>query len=341
MVVATISIDAMGGDDAPHITLRGISKARKYHPEVKFLIFGDKALLEERARTYKRLDKNIEIVHAPEVITGDMKPSVAVRQSKNTSMRMAIEAVKEGRAQAVVSAGNTGAYMALSKMILKTMDGIDRPAISAIMPSVKKDIVALDLGANIECSAENLVQFALMGTVFSKCVLGHPHPSVGLLNVGSEDLKGNTIVREAAKILAENPAVKNYHGFIEGTDIGRGTVDVVVTDGFTGNVTLKTIEGTALMIRKKLKYSLMGSLLSRLGSLFIAGSLKKFRQFMDPRRYNGAIFLGLNGVAVKSHGGTDSLGFSFAIGTAVDMVKNGVVPQIHQGLKDLQLTQNS
>src|SRR5258707_11102964 len=243
-------------------------------------------------------------------------------------MRLAIDAVADGRADGVVSAGNTGALMAIAKFALKTLPGIDRPAIATIVPTRRGESVMLDLGANIECDAENLVQFALMGDAFARTVLGLVQPTVGLLNVGSEDLKGNDAVRAAAAKLRSPGGPVKFHGFIEGNDIAAGTVDVVVTDGFTGNIAVKTAEGTARMFGEFMRAAFKHSVLARIGYLFAADALKKMRQRIDPRRYNGAMLLGLNGIAVKSHGGADALGFANAIGVPVDMKINGFVDQI-------------
>ncbi|MDC0344988.1 phosphate acyltransferase PlsX, partial [Alphaproteobacteria bacterium] len=246
MATFTISVDLMGGDDAPKTVVEGLVLCRKQYPHIHFLLYGT----EEIVAPYRHhFDDGMTFIPTTEVITADAKPSAAVRGSKNSSMRLAIEAVKEGKAQGVVSAGNTGAYMALSKMILKTIEGIDRPAIMAVMPTCKEDAIVLDLGANVECSVENLVQFAMMGDAYARYVLERPNPSVGLLNIGSEDLKGKVTVKEASRILSENGVLQNFYGFVEGDDVGRGTTDVVVTDGFTGNVMLKAIEGAASLIK--------------------------------------------------------------------------------------------
>jgi glycerol-3-phosphate acyltransferase PlsX len=254
-------------------------------------------------------------------------------------MRLAIDAVADGRADGIVSAGNTGALMAMAKIALKMLPGIDRPAIASFFPTQRGESVMLDLGANIDCDADNLVQFALMGDAFARSVLGLTQPTIGLLNVGSEDLKGHEFVRAAAtQLRAENSPVK-FHGFIEGNDIAAGTVDVIVTDGFTGNVALKTAEGTARLFSEFLRAAFKHSLLARIGYLFAADALKKMRERMDPRRYNGAMFLGLNGIAVKSHGGADALGFANAIGVAVDMKLNGFVDQIRDEIARLKAIQ--
>jgi glycerol-3-phosphate acyltransferase PlsX len=250
-------------------------------------------------------------------------------------MRLAIDAVADGRAAGVVSAGNTGALMAMAKFVLKMLPGIDRPAIASFFPTQRGESVMLDLGANIECDAENLVQFALMGDVFARTVLGLIEPTVGLLNVGEEDLKGNDAVRGASARLRLAVTPIRFYGFVEGDDIAAGTVDVVVTDGFTGNVAVKTAEGTAKLFAEFLEAAFSHSLSARIGYLFARGALRKLRMRCDPRRYNGAMLLGLNGIAVKSHGSTDAFGFANAIGVAVDMNVNGFLDKIRVELARL------
>ena len=238
-------------------------------------------------------------------------------------MRRAIDAVAKGEASGVVSAGNTGALMGMAKLVLKTLPGIDRPAITAFFPTLRGESVMLDLGANIDCDPNNLIEFALMGQLFSRTVLGLVEPTVGLLNVGSEDMKGHQELKDAHALLRSGTVPVNYHGFIEGDDIAAGTVDVIVTDGFTGNVALKSAEGTARLVTQFLRETFKSSIASRIGYLFARRAFTKFRARIDPRRYNGAMFLGLNGIVVKSHGGTDAIGFSNAIGVAYDLVTGG------------------
>jgi glycerol-3-phosphate acyltransferase PlsX len=335
----TIALDVMGGDQAPRMVLRGADKSLKRYPQANFLLFGDETKITPLLVKMPRLSARAQIEHTSEFITNDAKPSVALRTGRRSSMRMAIDAVADGRADGIVSAGNTGALMAMAKIALKMLPGIDRPAIASFFPTQRGESVMLDLGANIECDADNLVQFALMGDAFARSVLGLTQPTIGLLNVGSEDLKGHDAVRAAAmQLRAENSPVK-FHGFIEGNDIAAGTVDVIVTDGFTGNVALKTAEGTARLFSEFLRAAFKHSLLARIGYLFAADALKKMRERMDPRRYNGAMFLGLNGIAVKSHGGADALGFANAIGVAVDMRLNGFVDQIRDELARLKAIQ--
>ena len=337
----TIALDVMGGDQAPRMVLKGADRALKRYPHAHFLLFGDEGKITPLIGKMHRLARRSTIQHTSELVTNDAKPSVALRTGRRSSMRLAIDAVAEGKAQCVVSAGNTGALMAMAKFALKMLPGIDRPAIASFFPTLRGESVMLDLGANVECDADNLVQFALMGDAFARTVLGLTQPTVGLLNVGSEDLKGNDAVRAAAAKLRTGGMPVKFHGFIEGNDIAGGTVDVVVTDGFTGNIALKTAEGTARMFGEFLRAAFKHSLLARIGYLFAVDALKKMRERMDPRRYNGAMLLGLNGIVVKSHGGADALGFANAIGVAVDMQVNGFVDQIRDELAKLSALTSS
>ncbi|MCL2469643.1 MAG: phosphate acyltransferase PlsX [Alphaproteobacteria bacterium] len=316
-----IALDAMGGDDGPAMVIAGADRARQKHPHLSFLIFGDEALVRPVLAHYPKLAATSELCHAPDYVSSSMKPSLALRQGRSSSMRMAIDAVAQGRADSVVSAGNTGALMAMAKFVLKTMHGIDRPAIATAFPTQKgTKCVMLDLGANLECDSENLVQFALMGAIFCRAVLGTENPSIGLLNIGVEEMKGRDEIRMAASILRERPIPGNFVGYVEGTDLFTGRMDVVVTDGFSGNIALKTMEGTSRFMVSLLRGALQSSVWAKIGYLFSRGSLKTMRAFVDPRRYNGAMFLGLRGVCVKSHGGTDAEGFASAICVAHDLV---------------------
>ena len=331
----TIALDTMGGDHAPAVVLRGADIALMRYPAARFLLFGDEARVAPLLAKLPRLAKASTLHHTDEVVADDTKPSQALRAARRSSMRLAIEAVAEGRADGVVSAGNTGALMAIAKFVLKTLPGIDRPAIATFFPTRRGESVMLDLGANIECDAQNLVQFALMGDVFARTCLGLIQPTVGLLNVGSEDLKGNDAVRAAGAQLRGGMTPIRFHGFIEGDDIAAGTVDVVVTDGFTGNVALKSAEGIAKLFSESLRASFRHSVLARIGYLFARGALKKLAARLDPRRYNGAMFLGLGGIAVKSHGSTDAFGFANAIGVAIDLKVNGFLDKIRADLAQL------
>ena len=330
----SLAIDAMGGDAAPEAVLDGLELAAERHPQARFLLVGDEARVGGALARRKRAARACSLRHAPEVISGDLKPTAALRM-RGSSMRVAIDAVAAGEAAGVVSAGNTGALMALAKIVIKTMPEIDRPALAAIGPSARGDVVLLDLGANVQCDARNLVEFAIMGDAFARVALGLTMPSIGLLNVGSEELKGDDRVRAAAEILRDSHVGAQFRGFIEGHDIAAGTVDVVVTDGFTGNVALKTGEGALKLMRDLLRQVFTSSVPARLGYLLARPALDRLREWMDPRRYNGAILLGLNGVVVKSHGGTDALGFAHAVDVAMDMVTHGYNDRIRDGFDRL------
>lgn len=334
-----IALDAMGGDRAPDMVLKGASIASQRFPQVQYLVFGIESRIRPVLARLPRLAERTTVHHTDDVITGDTKPSAALRTGRRSSMRLAIDAVAEGQADSIVSAGNTGALMAMAKFALKMLPGIDRPAMASFFPTQRGESVLLDLGANIECDADNLVQFALMGDVFARTVLGLLAPTVGLLNVGSEDMKGHEEVRTAAARLRGAGLPIRFHGFIEGDDIAAGTVDVIVTDGFTGNVALKTAEGTARLFSEFLRAAFKHSLSARIGYSFAASALKKLRERLDPRRYNGAVFLGLQGIAVKSHGSADALGFANAIGVAVDMKVNGFLDKIRDGVAALAALQ--
>ncbi|HKX09606.1 MAG TPA: phosphate acyltransferase PlsX [Stellaceae bacterium] len=330
-----IALDAMGGDHAPEMVVRGAHIALKRFPNVHFLLFGDEAKIQPLLARHKKLSRRATIHHTDEAVSGEAKPSQALRSGRRSSMRLAIDAVAEGKAHCVVSAGNTGALMAMSKVVLRTVPGIDRPAMASYFPTRRGESVMLDLGANVECDADNLVQFALLGDVFARTVLGLVQPVVGLLNVGSEELKGHDAVREAAARLRDALSPISFHGFVEGDDIGAGTVDVIVTDGFTGNIALKTAEGTVKLVIEYLRAAFRHSLLGRIGYVFARGALNRMRGRLDPRKYNGAVFLGLQGIAVKSHGGADALSFANAISVAVDMKANGFLDKIREELTRL------
>ena len=322
-VPCVIALDAMGGDDAPNIVIDGAAIAHKKYPNVKFIFFGHEELISPMLNNHPSLKAVSSIRHTSDVINSEMKPSLALRQGRNSSMRLAINAVASREADCIVSAGNTGALMVLAKFVLKTLPGIDRPAIATLIPSQKGSTVVLDLGANIECDSENLVQFSLMGAIFCKTILGKDMPTIGLLNIGTEELKGHEEVRIAASILKERPLPGKLYGFIEGNDITSGTVDVVVTDGFSGNIALKSIEGTARLYSYFIKRTVASSLLAKIGFFLASFALADLRKKVDPKQYNGAMFLGLRGVCVKSHGSADAEGFSNAIGVALSLVVHG------------------
>ncbi len=327
-----IALDAMGGDNAPSIVLEGADKALTRYPHAKFLLFGDKNRISYHLDLLPNLKSNSTVIHTESFISADEKPSVALRKGTNSSMRLAINAVKEGQAAAVVSAGNTGALMAMSKLMLRTLPGIDRPAIASIFPNKIGRCILLDLGANVDCNSDNLVQFALMGDAFAKVVLGLKSPRVALLNVGAEETKGSEVVKLAAEDLRDGDYPINFCGYVEGDDIAEGAADVIVTDGFTGNVALKTAEGTAKMCVSYMKKSFKSSPLAMLGGLLAYRAIKKTFESIDPRMHNGAMFLGLNGISVKSHGGTDGLGFSNAISIAIQLAENNINKKISDEL---------
>jgi phosphate acyltransferase len=316
----TLAIDAMGGDHGPKATIAGAAMCLREKPDATFLIYGHKAQVEPVLARHPHLKEKSTFIHCEDVISGDEKPSTALRRGKNSSMTRAIYAVAEGKADAVVSSGNTGALMAIAKLALRTLPEIRRPAIASVFPTKQGETIMLDLGANTICDSDNLVQFAILGAVFAKLVKGLSEPTVGLLNVGTEEMKGHDQVRVASEILRDTDFPGRYYGYIEGNDIPKGTTDVVVTDGFTGNVALKVAEGTSDLISYFLKSALKSSPLAALGGLFAWGALKKARKRMDPRFYNGGMFLGLNGICVKSHGSSDAYGFSRALHVASELV---------------------
>ncbi len=326
-----LAIDAMGGDHAPEMVVAGLALAAERHPGVRFLLVGDEARLAPLLKRHKRAAATCTIRHAPDKITSDLKPTMALRL-RGASMRVAIDAVASGEAAGVVSAGNTGALLALGKIVVKTMPGIDRPAMAAIGPSARGDVVMLDLGANVTCDSRNLVEFAVMGDVFARTVLGLTAPTIGLMNVGSEELKGDDRLRAAAEVLRQSHLAPQFQGFVEGHDIASGTTDVIVTDGFTGNVALKTAEGALKLVGGLLRQVFSSSLSARIGYLLARPGLDRLREWLDPRRYNGAVMLGLNGVVVKSHGGTDASGFAHAVDVAMDMVVHRFNDRMREGL---------
>jgi len=328
-----IALDAMGGDNAPACVLRGAEMALIRHPGIRFLLFGNRYILEPLLAGIPLLKAASTIEHTEVVIAGDDKPSIAVRRGRDSSMWLSIDSVKEGKSCAIVSAGNTGALMAMSKLILRTLPGISRPAIAALFPTLRGECVMLDLGANVVSDAEDLYRFAIMGDAFARAVLGLSRPRIGLLNVGSEDLKGRDEVKAAAALLKASTADLNFHGFVEGNNIAEGTVDVVVTDGFTGNIALKTAEGAARLIRTYLKDAFASSPIARMGGLMAAGALGAVKDKLDDRKRNGAMFLGLNGIAVKSHGGADAYSFCNAISVAVELVAHNINTRITEEIK--------
>jgi glycerol-3-phosphate acyltransferase PlsX len=331
-----LALDGMGGDRAPDVVVNGADIARERYPDTTYLLFGDPAKLKPLVDKRKGLAPVVEIVPAADAVSADDKPSFALRRRRQSSMWLACQAAAEGRADTVVSAGNTGALLAISMFAMRMLDGAQRPALASVLPTARGETVMLDLGANLECDADNLAEFAVMGSVFAQVLLGIDAPKVGLLNVGSEELKGHEELRQAAAWLRRPGGPVNLHGFVEGNDIGSGVVDVVVTDGFTGNVALKSIEGTAKLYTGWVRDVFRTSTFAKIGGLFAAGAFRKMRKRVDPRRYNGGVFLGLDGVCVKSHGGTDDLGFAYAIGVARDMVRYEYKSKLVEGLATLR-----
>jgi phosphate acyltransferase len=332
----TIAVDAMGGDDAPGMVIEGIALARILFPDTKFLVFGDKAQLVPLIDKFPELKASSEVVHTDEVVSSQMKPSQALRKSRKSSMGLAIQAVKDEVADVAISAGNTGALMALSKFMLRTMPGIDRPALIAPMPTLRGESVMLDLGANVECDSNNLVQFAIMGAAYVRTVLGQSRPSVALLNVGTEDLKGKDSIKAAADMLKDSRHLPlNFVGFVEGNDIAAGEVDVVVTDGFTGNVALKTAEGTARLVTDLLGRAFRSSFMTKMGYMLSKQGLQSLKDHLDPNNHNGGVFLGLNGLVMKSHGGSNAHGFSSAVTSAIDMAQNDLIRLIGEDLHEI------
>jgi phosphate acyltransferase len=325
----TVAIDAMGGDHGPHVTIPAALDALKRHQDINIVLVGLAEAIEMELRANRAsVGPRLRIHHASEVVTMDESPQSALKNKKDSSMRVAINLVKSGEAHACVSAGNTGALMATARFVLKTLPGIDRPAIASTLPSQKGQTYMLDLGANADCTAEHLLQFAIMGAMLVSCVEHKERPSVGLLNIGSEDIKGNEVVKQAGELLRASHL--NFYGNIEGDDIYKGTTDLVVCDGFVGNVALKTSEGLAHMMSGFLTQEFKRSWLTKLTALIAMPVLRAFKRRLDPRRYNGASFLGLRGIVVKSHGGADSFAFLHAIDTAVEEARSGVLRRISE-----------
>lgn len=333
--MAVIALDAMGGDFGPEVVLPAAAHVAKKNSDIHIILVGDESKLRGCAKQKGiDLDRHFEIHHATQVVEMHEDPRQAVRKKKDSSMRVAINLVNEGKAQAMVSAGNTGALMATAKFVLKTLPGIDRPAICTTIPSHGGHTQMLDLGANVDSSAEQLFQFAVMGSVLAEAVDNTHKPKIGLLNIGSEDGKGNAQVKEANNLLLDGPF--NYIGYVEGDDIYSDNVDVVVCDGFVGNISLKTMEGVAKMIATMMREEFNRSILTKLTGLLAWPVLKRFKERVDPRRYNGASMLGLSGIVIKSHGGTDVLGFANAIEIALLEVEKSVPNLIRECMQPLQ-----
>ncbi len=330
----TVSLDAMGGDFGPDVVLGGADVALKRKPHLRFALFGDEAAIRPVLAKYPRLAAVSSVEHCDISISMDDKPSQALRRGRwKSGMWRAIEAVRNEEAQVCISAGNTGALMAMAKFCLRTMAEIERPAMAALWPTLKGESIVLDVGANVGADSAQLVDFALMGAAMARALYDLDRPTVGLLNIGVEEVKGNEMVREAGRILREHamPGLE-YHGFVEGDDIGRGSVDVVVTEGLSGNIALKTAEGTAKQIAGYLSQAMSRTLFARMGYLLAKSAFDHLREKMDPGKVNGAVFLGLNGVVIKSHGGADAEGFAAAIEMGYDMAANGVIDKIRADL---------
>ncbi len=324
-----IALDAMGGDVGPEVVIPGAAISLLRHPDTHYLLYGDEAKIRPVLAQHPRLKANSEIIHCDVAIAMDAKPSQALRKGRRvSSMWRAIEAVKTGEADVVISAGNTGALMAMAKFCLRTLPGISRPAIAALWPTTVSECIVLDVGANVGADASQLVEFAIMGTAMARGLFGLERPATGLLNIGEEEVKGLDEVKAAHAILRESDLPMDYLGFIEGDQIGQGVADVVVSEGFSGNIALKTAEGTAKQIGFYIKSAMTRTWLAKLGAFIAQGAFRALKDKMDPRNLNGGIFLGLNGIVVKSHGGTDAIGFASAIDVGYDMARSGVLGEI-------------
>ncbi len=333
-MAVTVAVDAMGGDHGPSVTVPAALAFLEAKPDARIILVGLEApLTTALAKARSPARDRITVVAASEVVAMDEPPADALRKKKDSSMRVAINLVKDGTAQACVSAGNTGALMAIARFVLKTLPGIDRPAIASQLPTRKGITTALDLGANVNCSAEQLMQFAVMGSALVKAVEGIERPTVGLLNIGEEDIKGNDVVKQTAELLKVSPL--NFYGNIEGDDLYNGTTDVVVCDGFVGNVALKASEGLVGMLYDFLKAEFTRNPLTKLAALVAYPVLMAFKRRVDPRNYNGATLVGLKGVVVKSHGGADALGFATALHKAHAEAANGVLERIAQSMASM------
>lgn len=336
----TVAIDAMGGDHGPRVTIPAALDLLKLDSKVKIILVGlTDAIEAELSANKAQVGSRLSIHHASELVLMDESPQSALKNKKDSSMRVVINLVKSGNASACVSAGNTGALMATARFVLKTLPGIDRPAIAGILPNKHGITYMMDLGANADCTPEHLLQFAIMGSVLVSCVEQKAHPTVGLLNIGSEDIKGNDVVKRTSELLKESHL--NFYGNVEGDDIYKGTTDLVVCDGFVGNVALKTSEGLAHLMGGFLKEEFKRNLLTKLMALISIPVLKAFKRRLDPRCYNGASFLGLRGIVVKSHGSADAFSFRHAISKAVEESRSGVLTRITQQLEIEQIQVNS
>ena len=333
----TVAIDCMGGDHGAHVTVPAVLEQLSRDPELAFILVGRQSDIEEELkRARASVSPRLRVRHTSEVVGMDEPLASALRGKKDSSMRVAIDLVKQGEAQACVSAGNTAALMAISRFVLKTLPGIDRPAIATILPTLKGHTYVLDLGANVDCTAEHLLQFGIMGSELVSSVEGRAQPTVGLLNVGEEEIKGNETVKRAAELLRASDL--NFHGNVEGDDIYKGTTDVVVCDGFVGNVALKTSEGLAQMLATYLRQEFNRNLLTKLAGLVAWPVIAHFKRRVDHRRYNGATLIGLRGVVIKSHGSADIFAFGFAIQRAVEEARTGVLRHIEERMSQIHKT---
>ena len=329
-----IALDAMGGDVGASVIVPGAAMSLARHPDAEFLLFGKRELIEAELANHPQLKAVSRVIHTDVVVNSEDKPSQALRRGRKTSsMWLAIDAVKKGEADVAVSAGNTGALMAMARFVLHMLDGIDRPAIAAVWPTVRGESVVLDLGASIGGDARHLVALAVMGSAMASVLFNVERPKVGFLNIGTEEIKGHEEIREAGETLrAMNLPQLEYVGFVEGDGIGQGVADVVVTEGFCGNIALKTAEGTARQISDFLRAAIGQSWLSKLGYLLAKGAFRALRDKLDPKKSNGGVFLGLRGVVVKSHGGTDAEGFAYAVDVGYEMVRYDLLTKINQML---------
>jgi phosphate acyltransferase len=334
---ATIALDVMGGDHGPSVVVPAAEIARLREPNIRYLLIGDQTRIEAELARLPLLRAVSDVIHTEDYVSGSEKPSKALRRIKTTSMGLAVQAIKDGRADAAVSAGNTGALMATAKFVLRTMPGIHRPALASLLPTRRAECVMLDLGANTECDADNLVEFALMGAAFARTTLGLERPRVALLNIGVEEMKGTGEIKDAAaRLNALSDMSLDFVGFTEGDQIASGDIDVIVTDGFSGNISLKTAEGTAKLIGSLLKQSFSSSIWGKIGYVFASGGLRALRNHLDPNNHNGAVFLGLNGLVVKSHGSATDKGFASAIDVARELVADKLDERIAHDVLKLQ-----
>ncbi|WP_435201803.1 phosphate acyltransferase PlsX [Qipengyuania sp. 902] len=337
MSLPRIAVDAMGGDEGVRVMIEGAALARRRHDRFKFLLVGDEPRIKAALETHPGMTEASEILHCEDVIEGDEKPSKALRRAKTTSMGLAVDAVKRGEAGAAVSAGNTGALMAISKLALRTMPGLDRPALAALLPTLgDNDVIMLDLGANRECDARNLVQFAIMGAAYSRIVTGISRPRTRLLNIGTEETKGTEDIQNAAETLRAATGLEmQFEGYVEADKINRGECDVVVCDGFSGNIALKAIEGTARFVTDLLRRAFTSSIRSKVGFLVSRPATELLKHHLDPNNHNGAVFLGLNGVVVKSHGSADAKGVANAVEVAARLLEDDILNRIKHDLGEV------